>query len=71
VAVSDEAPKYVTNAELDAKLDKLPSRWEVRSLILAAVVVTNFHIPTEATVAAAAVAAGGLVLKLIYATVGH
>lgn len=32
---------YVTNSELDAKLDKLPSRWEVRFLILAGMIASQ------------------------------
>ena len=35
---SAENPKWVTNAELKAEIDKLPTRWEVRFLILAAIV---------------------------------
>ena len=39
--------QYVTNAELKEELDKLPTRWEVRALILAAVVVSNVVPPIE------------------------
>lgn len=38
----DPTKTYVTNAELDAKLDKLPSRWEVRFLILAGMIGAQF-----------------------------
>lgn len=31
----DHRYRYVTNAELDEKLDEKPSRWEVRFLVLA------------------------------------
>ena len=36
--MTDDSPNYVTLAELDAKLDKLPSRFEVRFLILAGLI---------------------------------
>jgi hypothetical protein len=38
---SNGSKAYVTNAELDAKLDKLPSRWEVRFLILAGMIASQ------------------------------
>lgn len=48
--------KFVTNSELDSKLDKLlekvPTRWEVRFLILAAVVATQI-IPAKDVASAA------------------
>lgn len=33
--------QYVSNAELKEELDRLPTRWEVRALILGAIVVSN------------------------------
>lgn len=37
---------------------KVPSRWEVRSLILGSIVVANFDVPKEAT-------AGAILLALV------
>jgi hypothetical protein len=37
--------RYVTNAELSEQLEKVPTRWEVRTLILGAVVASQL-IPT-------------------------
>jgi hypothetical protein len=45
-AEADPQRRYVTNAELKAELDKLPTRWEVRALILA-VVVANQVVPVS------------------------
>lgn len=61
---SDNERKYVTNAELDTKLDRLEARvlskWEGRALILGAVVATKYAVPTEVTATAiAAVIAKG------------
>lgn len=39
--------QFVTNAELKEELDKLPTRWEVRALILGAVVVSNVVPPVR------------------------
>ena len=35
---SNGGKRYVTNAELKVEIDKLPTRWEVRFLILAAII---------------------------------
>jgi hypothetical protein len=42
--VPEQDPKYrfVTNAELKEELDKLPTRWEVRFLVLAALLANQF-----------------------------
>lgn len=46
--MSDDNPRgYVTNKELKEEIDKLPTRWEVRALILGAVVVSNVVPPIE------------------------
>lgn len=60
-------PKYATLEELGhaiAKLEeRVPSRWEVRTLILAAIVVTNFDVPKELTTPAIVLAAALAALK--------
>lgn len=56
VSSTDNDRKYVTNAELESKLDRLEARvlskWEGRALILGAVVATKYAIPTEVTATA-------------------
>jgi hypothetical protein len=40
--MSDEPQKrFVTNSELKAELDKMPTRWEVRFLILAGMIASQ------------------------------
>ena len=58
-------PEYVTQGQLEKVIEKLPTRWEVRSLILAAVVVTNVDIPTEVTAGAVGLAVAGGIFKAI------
>jgi hypothetical protein len=36
-----KATRYITNKELKDELDKLPSRWEVRFLILAGMIAAQ------------------------------
>lgn len=43
---------FVTRTELNGKLDKLPSRWEVRFLILAGLLANQF-IPVDEVARAA------------------
>lgn len=61
VAASDNDNRLVTVKELKEEVSKLPTRWEVRFLILAAVVTTQavpqLHLP--------ATHAGALALKLV------
>lgn len=45
--------RYVTNAELKDEIDKLPTRWEVRFLILAAIIASSV-LPTADLAHAAA-----------------
>ena len=47
-----EKPQYVTLIELDRKLDKGPTRWEVRFLILVGFIGANFIPVDEAAQAA-------------------
>lgn len=54
----DSGRRFVTNSELDKKLDDKPSRWEVRFLIVAAVFVAP-SIPSIQGVAHAAIQAIG------------
>lgn len=49
----DHARRFVTNAELDKKLDEKPGRWEVRCLILAAILAAP-SIPSLTSIAQAA-----------------
>lgn len=59
--------KYATLEQVSQAIEKLeakmPSRWEVRALILGAVVVSNYNVPEPVTVAAIAAGAIGLVGK--------
>lgn len=63
--------KYATIADVSAALEKLeakmPSRWEVRALILGAIVVSNYNVPDEVTTAAIAAGAIGLIGKTLSA----
>jgi hypothetical protein len=47
-----EPKHYVTTAELEAKLDKLPTKYEVRFLIVAAMVAAQLIPVNEAAQAA-------------------
>lgn len=55
-----EQHKYVTTAELDKKLDEKPSKYEVRYLIVLAI-IANQVLPTVDVAKAAAAAAIGVV----------
>ncbi len=44
---TDDDRRWVTNAELDKRLDKIPTRWEVRTLILGALVASQVVPPIE------------------------
>jgi hypothetical protein len=61
--------KYATLTDVARAVEKLeekvPSRWEVRSLILGAVVITNYDVPTQVTAAAIAAGAVGLAGKFL------
>lgn len=59
-ATLEELGKAITALE-----QKVPSRWEVRTLILAAVVVNNTALPHEVTVAAIAAGAVGVAWKTV------
>ena len=39
--------RHVTNAELEERLEKIPTRWEVRTLVLGALIVSNIAPPIE------------------------
>jgi len=65
-----EKPRYATLSDLAEALEKLeqkvPSRWEVRTLILGAIVLTNYDLPNEVTTTAVAVGVlslGGAIAK--------
>lgn len=47
--------RHVTNAELKAELDKVPTKWEVRTLILAAIFLNSFLPPAQEVARAASV----------------
>ena len=61
--------KYATIEEVGQALaaleQKVPSRWEVRTLILGAIVVTNFNVPDPVTISAVALGVVGLVGKAV------
>lgn len=42
MADDNGSKRFVTNAELKEEIDKLPTRWEVRFLILAAIIGSQF-----------------------------
>ena len=50
--MSEDKPTYVTLRDLDEKLAKLPSRWEVRFLILAGLIGSQLIPVNEAAQAA-------------------
>lgn len=64
-----EKPRYATLKDLSAAIEKLeakvPSRWEVRTLILAAIIVNNTNVPHEVTTGAIALGVTGLVGKAL------
>jgi hypothetical protein len=39
--------RYVSNAELEARLEKIPTRWEVRALVLGALIASQLVPPVE------------------------
>lgn len=61
--------KYATLRDLSEALEKLeekvPSRWEMRALILGAIIVQNANVPDEVTTTAIAVGVVGLVGKAL------
>jgi hypothetical protein len=61
--------KYATLKEVAEAIEKLeakvPSRWEVRALILGAIVVNNYDVPNEVTTGAIAVGVLGLLGKSV------
>lgn len=68
-----EKPKYATLEDvgraISALEQKVPSRWEVRALILGAIVVSNSHMPdgfTTAAIAAGAVGVAGKAISAIF-----
>lgn len=64
-----DKPKYATLEELGRAIanleQKVPSRWEVRTLILGAIIVNNTAVPHEVTAAAIAAGAVGVVWKIV------
>ena len=62
-----EKPRYATLSDVSRAIEKLeakvPSRWEVRTLILGAIVVSNYDVPHEVTAGAVGVGLVGLVGK--------
>jgi hypothetical protein len=64
-----EKPRYATLRDVTAAIEKLeakvPSRWEVRTLILAAIIVNNTNVPREVTTGAIALGVTGLVGKAL------
>lgn len=64
-----EKSRYATLRDVTAAIEKLeakvPSRWEVRTLILAAIIVNNTNVPHEVTVGAIALGVTGLVGKAL------
>jgi hypothetical protein len=64
-----EKTRYATLRDVTAAIEKLeakvPSRWEVRTLILAAIIVNNTNVPHEVTVGAIALGVTGLVGKAL------
>lgn len=59
--------KYATLEDVGKAISKLeekvPSRWEMRATLLAAVVVTNFNVPDEVTKSAVAAGAVAVAVK--------
>ena len=64
-----EKSRYATLRDVTAAIEKLeakvPSRWEVRALILAAIIVNNTNVPHEVTTGAIALGVTGLVGKAL------
>lgn len=44
---SDPQRRFVSNAELEARLEKIPTRWEVRALVLGALIASQVVPPIE------------------------
>lgn len=43
----DPQRRFVSNAELEARLEKIPTRWEVRALVLGALIASQIVPPIE------------------------
>lgn len=54
----DHRRRFVSNAELEERLEKIPTRWEVRALVLGALIASQIVPPGE--VARAAISLLGL-----------
>lgn len=67
---SNGSIKYATVEQLGHALEelkaKVPSRWEVRALILGAIVVGNYDVPSEVTATAVIAGATGIAGKLLF-----
>ena len=66
-----EKPRYATLKDVSSAIERLeakvPSRWEVRALILGAIVVGNYNVPDQVTTGAVALGVVGIVGKSVSA----